>query len=75
MGEKSALGVFICPFCIFANYNSGPAVLTLAGDRLLDGTWFVVFVRLFVRVHLVCFAVISGLAALILADRRCGLFC
>ena len=30
--------------------------------------WGVVFIRLFVGVHLVCFAVISGLAALIMAD-------
>ena len=48
----------------------GPAVLTLAGVGSAFG-WRhgVLFLSgLFVGVHLVCFAVISGLAALILAD-------
>jgi len=48
----------------------GPAVLTLAGVGSAFG-WRhgVLFISgLFVGVHLVCFAVISGLAALIMAD-------
>ena len=48
----------------------GPAVLTLAGVGSAFG-WrqgLLLLIGLFVGVHLVCFAVISGLAALIIAD-------
>ena len=48
----------------------GPAVLTLAGVGSAFG-WrngLLFLFGLFVGVHLVCFAVISGLAALIMAD-------
>ena len=48
----------------------GPAVLTLAGVGSAfgwrHGVWFLS--GLFIGVHLVCFAVISGLAALIMTD-------
>lgn len=48
----------------------GPAVLTLAGVGSAfgwrHGIWFLS--GLFIGVHLVCFAVISGLAALIITD-------
>ena len=55
----------------------GPAVLTLAGVGSAFG-WRhgVSFLSgLFIGVHLVCCAVISGLAALIMTDPVTGLFC
>ena len=59
-----ALSVFLLPI------TPGPAVLTLAGVGSAFG-WRIglLFLSgLFVGVHLVCFAVISGLAALIMGD-------
>ena len=55
----------------------GPAVLTLAGVGSAFG-WRhgVLFLSgLFIGVHLVCFAVISGLAALIMADPVVRVVC
>ena len=59
-----ALSVFLLTI------TPGPAVLTLAGVGSAFGLRIgLVFLSgLFVGVHLVCFAVISGLAALIMAD-------
>ena len=49
----------------------GPAVLTLAGVGAAFGwrraIWFLI--GLFIGVHLVCFAVVSGLAAMVLAHQ------
>ena len=59
-----ALSVFLLTI------TPGPAVLTLAGVGSAFG-WrlgLLFLSGLFVGVHLVCFAVISGLAALIMAD-------
>ena len=66
-----ALSVFLLTI------TPGPAVLTLAGVGSAFG-WRIglLFLSgLFVGVHLVCFAVISGLAALIMGDPTVRLFC
>ena len=59
-----ALSVFLLTI------TPGPAVLTLAGVGSAFGwrTGLLFLSGLFVGVHLVCFAVVSGLAALIMAD-------
>ena len=62
--DSFALAVFLLTI------TTGPAVLTLVGVGLIFGWQYgLLFLSgLFVGVHLVCFAVISGLAALIVAD-------
>ena len=66
-----ALSVFLLTI------TPGPAVLTLAGVGSAFGwrTGLLFLSGLFVGVHLVCFAVISGLAALIMGDPTVRLFC
>ena len=66
-----ALSVFLLTI------TPGPAVLTLAGVGSAFGLriGLVLLSGLFVGVHLVCFAVISGLAALIMTNPRVWFFC